>query len=484
MFDNYVICDDLPKKYGIGANKNKLVIDWKKTVGMNVDLCYRNDIYNVRIIRYENGILFIDYDGYVYEKGISYRNFLAGKFGGILKLNTKDFKINIGQLFKDDKRDLIITDREYKFNDRGYQRFNEKWYKYTCNKCSYEGWITENNLKAGNGCSACCDNPKVVVKELNSIWAKAPWMMDLGISEKDAKTHTPQSNDKIEVVCPDCGREKKIQIYNIYNYKSISCSCGDGKSYISKYILNVLTQLNINFQTEVKYEWNKYVNPKNNKLTQASIDFVIYHNNREIPIEADGSFHRKDNKMNGMTKEQVQYIDKQRDENCLKYLGEKTIRISDEGDIKENILNSKLAIEFDLNNVDWLKCEEFALKNIIKEVCSYWNNKRDEETITDLAKIYNLSEDAIRKYLKRGIPLGWCKYNPKEEYLKGVKKKGKNAKPIEVFKDGVSLGKYDSMISLSQVSLNEFGVFLNQKSISLVCIGKQKSYKGFIFKYL
>ena len=44
---------------------------------------------------------------------------------------TREFNVNIGEIFNDKKRDLTIIDREYRIdNNRGQ---NKKWYKYHCN---------------------------------------------------------------------------------------------------------------------------------------------------------------------------------------------------------------------------------------------------------------------------------------------------------------------------------------------------------------
>lgn len=417
------------------------------------------------------------------EYTVDCNSLLNGSLAKILGIRTNEFKYKIGKIFNDDKRDLIITDKEYRPREDN-NKLNWKWYKYTCNKCGWtEGWIKEANLKVGDGCSCCYG--RTAVSGINTIYDKAPWMCDLGVSKEDAKKYTPQSNKKIEVVCPDCGSRKKIELFVVYSCKSIGCTCGDGRSYICKYITSLLDQLRVCYNTEVKYDWNKYINPKNNKLTQASIDFVIYKDEREIPLEADGAFHRKDNSMRGATAEMQQYIDKQRDYNCLKHLGEETIRISDEGDIKENILNSKLAIEFDLNNIDWSKCEEFALKNIVKEVCEYWNHKENWETVTDLGKIFALDRHTISRYLKKGTKLGWVNYNSKEEVRKSVSKNGKsNSKSVEIFKDGISLGIFESCAELERQSEDLFGVKLLTSKIGSVCLGNRKHHKGFTFKYV
>lgn len=468
-----------------GRYKGK--INWREVVGRQLDLLYNGNIFVITVVKYDKLNLWVDYNGYIYSKGISTGSFINGGFGNILKLNTREFKINVGQVFKDEKRDLAITDREYRINKNGRK---QKYYKYTCNKCGYdEGWIEESDLITKRVGCACCAGV-IVVPEINSIYVKASWMMKW-ISEEDAKKYTKGSGKKVEIICPDCSRKKKKSLRDIYNNKSIGCFCSDKQSYISKYIISVLDQLKVKYDTEAKYDWNKYDNPLTNKKSQASIDFIVYKDEREIPLEADGAFHRSDNKMNGMTKEQVKNIDKQRDENCLKYLGEETIRISDEGDVKENILNSKLSEEFDLSKVDWNKCEEYAMSNLVKNVCNYWNNKQEWETTTDLCKVFNFDKSTIIDYLKRGTSLGWCDYNPKEELIKSGKRTGLKyvgscniPKPIEMFKDEQSLGVFESASHLSRISEDLLGVKLIRRGISNVCNGERKQYKGFTFKYI
>lgn len=462
---------------------------WAKNIGKEVEVMYKYTIYKFKIIEFtKERYLILEYDKKI-MKPIFSGSFRKCFIGSIIGVYNGDFKIEIGETFKDDKRDLVVTNREYRERKSKTKIINEKWYKYTCNKCGWtEGWIVENALlNLEQGCSCC--HSLTVVPEINSIKAKAPWMIALGVSEEDAVKYTPSSGEKIQVKCPDCEGVRDICISNIYIRKNIQCSCGDGQSYISKYIHNLLDQLSIKYDTEVKYNWNKYINPKNNKISQASIDFVIYEDNREIPLEADGKFHRSDNKMNGQTKEHSEYIDKQRDENCLKYLSEETIRISDEGDIKENILNSKLNELFDLSEIDWNKCEEFALKNIVKEVCEYWNQKEDWETTSDLARVFNLDKTSIIKYLKKGTKLGWCLYDGKEEMSKCASRiAGNNKKGVSVYKNEMLLGMFSSCSELERKSEELFGIKMISSEISSRLNpndkkGKyMKPYKGFTLK--
>jgi transposase len=159
-------------------------------------------------------------------------------------------------------------------------------------------------------------------------------------------------------------------------------------------------------------------------------------------------------------------------------------RKSELGWIKDNILNSELNNVFDLSNIDWLKCEEFALKNRVKEAC---NLKKEKYNLTakEIGKIMKLDRKTIIRYLKKGTKLGWCDYDPKAEIRKSNSKNGKmSGKPVEVFKDDISLGIFSSCSEIERQSEELFGIKLLKDSMYLICNEKQKlSYKGFKFRY-
>lgn len=452
-------------------------ISWEKSIGEYVPFIYDDISGSIEIIEYNKNkqLLTIKYNKDTLK--ISTANFKKCCIGRILKKYTNEFKYEIGESIKDDKRDLIITDKEYRVrtHTNGKSNINEKWYKYTCNKCGWtEGWIEENRLKRGSGC-ACCSGKTVT--SLNSILATDKWMTDLGVSEEDAKKYTSQSSRKIEVICPNCKRKKQIIIYNIYKHKSICCSCGDGTSYPEKILTNVLDQLEVEFITQLNKSTFKWCENKR-------YDFYIPKCN--IIIEVHGLQHyEKSNR--GKSLDEIIENDEIKKEGALKNGIEHYVvidcRYSDLNFIKNNILKSELSNIFDLSNIDWLKCEEFALKNIVKEVCDYWNNTGT--TSRDIGKIFKKSRTVINAYLKKGAKLGWCSYDAKEEMKRGASiRKDKNKKIVEVLKDKESLGIFSSIVELEKQSEELFGVKLIGSKISQVATGKSKSYKGFVFKYI
>lgn len=391
---------------------------------------------------------------------------------------SNEFKIEIGTIFKDNNRDLIITDKEYRTKERGKYIENRKWYKYKCNKCGYsDGWTIESSLlNLKTGCACCCPSPIVVVEGINNIPTTTPWMIKYFQGGYDeAKLYTKTSTSKIYFVCPDCNKikDKPMNISTLYYGRSIGCKyCGDNYSYPSKIMLSVLVQSGLKFETEYSPDWIK---PKR-------YDFFFETDFKYI-VEMDGKFHTVDNLMNGISAKENKKIDDYKDliakENNIE-----VIRInceeSDINYIKQNIINSKLKELIDLSCIDWIQCEKFALSNLCKEICNYKTNNPEKSTL-EISKAMKLCRATIIKYLKKGGKIGWCDYDPKEEMIKSGQAHGKK---VEMFKDGVSLGIFPSCNNIETRAMELFGVKMGRSAICSACNGIHKKYKGYVFKYV
>lgn len=499
-----VFLEELPRK----IYKGREFIDWKKCIGCNVKFIYEDIQGWIKIINYIEDIN----DKKHPKVKIKYKNnqciisttsFINGSLGKILHKITNEFKIEIGQVFKDRNRDIIITNRKLIEDKKGREW---KMYKYNCYKCRFDGgnhykngeyneelWVEESRILNGLGCQCCCKQSKIVVEGINDIPTTAPWLIEYfqgGYNE--AKLYSYGNSKNITPICPYCGRirNKEMAILNIYQTHSIGCSCGDGKSYISKFMFNVLEQLKeqkqiVEFEIENKYDWCEFYNPYKKKNCYGIYDFII--ENIKLIIETDGDFHRKDNIRNGQTKEESIWIDTIKDDLANKN-GYRVIRISDEENIKQNILESELIKVFDLYNIDWLKCEKFALSNLVKVACEYKRNNPDF-TVTDIGEIMNISRPTIRKYLKKGMKLGWCKYDEKEELIKNAcngaeRLKDFKSRSVEIFKNGQYLGIFKSVTELTNKSEELFGIKLTINGVARVARKERPHYKGFTFNYI
>lgn len=405
----------------------------------------------------------------------------------LLNKRTKDFKVEIGTVFKDDKRDLTIVGRKYITkkhppDKKGRVYIQDvKYYKCKCNKCGWDrNWIIESHLigEKHQGCSSCCN--RTAVLGINTIWDTDRWMCDLGVSEEDAKKHTKGSSKYIEVTCPDCRNKKKIKISAIYRAKSIGCVCGDGFSYPEKFMYNILKQLNIEFETQYSPQ---YLNKKRSDFYIPSLKLVI---------ETDGEINHRGGKLynkNNKTLPECIRIDDWKD-NQHKLNDIHTIRIncfkSNMNYIKQNILDSELITYLNFRDVDWVQADLYAIKsNKTKEICEYWKNKQEWETARNIGECFRINRTTVYEYLKKGTKLGWCFYNAEEELKKSGLKQGiANGKPVEIFKNGQSMGVFNSCGQLERESQRLFGIKLIQSMISMVCTGKRKQYKGFTFNYI
>lgn len=175
-------------------------ISWKKSVGKKVRILYNHTLYFINIVDYNKGNLTLKCNER--EMIVPSGNLRKCAIGGLLGEVTKDFKIEIGQSFKGDKRDITIIDREYREEKHGRSLVNSKYYKYKCNNCGNEDWMLESGIQKGNGCNTCCNPPRKIVLGINTVWDTDRWMCDLGVSEEDAKRYTRSSSQEVEVTCP------------------------------------------------------------------------------------------------------------------------------------------------------------------------------------------------------------------------------------------------------------------------------------------
>ena len=462
-------------------------ISWKNSVGHKVHFIYDDIEDNLEIINYISkiGKLTILYNNKTMD--ISPGHFTECCFGKILNRVTKEFKIEIGTTFKDEKRDITIIDREIRYDKNGHRW---KYYKYHCNIDGNEDWVREESLLNQKvGCNVCSGD-KVI--ETNCIWnTDRELCVMLGIPKEVAITATRGSNRHITFNCK-CGNPITIMPSNIIKNKSIGCKkCSDGKSYPEKFIFSALDQSKEYFIPEYQPEYLK--REENGKLSQKRNDFYLP--NLNIVIEADGGLGHEYGKVHGKsnkTLEEYINVDKWKEEQNLKH-GIKTIRIdcfeSNTEYIKNNILNSELTDYIDFSSVDWNKCNEYAIKSIVKEVCDWWNNKSEEESTLDCSKYFKLNRTTVINYLKKGTEIGWCNYNPKEESRKGNLKSGKilserNSKPILMYDKNMNfIGEYESSTWLSKHSEELFNVKLLQTKICDVCNNKRPHHRNYIFKY-
>jgi len=458
-----VFLDNLPK-----TNKG---IDWKKSVGCKLKFIYDEIEDFLTIKNYiksndaKHNKLLIKYNDMEYK--ISPDEFKAASLGRICGKISSDFKINIGDNIIDNTRNLTIIDRKYELrrNSNGYITKIKK-YKYHCNLCNSEKWDSESHILGGRSCA--CFRKSITLNGVNDIPTTAPWMIPYFQGGYDeAKLYTRQSSKRIIPKCPYCNRihDKSISITSLYNSNGFRCLCSDKISYAEKFMICFLNQISI------KFEYQKY---SKELFNQQNYYYDFYLPEYNYIIETHGEQHYRkscgffnDNKF-------IVYNDNSKKHLALNHNIDKYIIIdcqkSNLNWIKNSILKSDLKqfINNSNNNVDWDRCELYAMSNMVKEVCDF-KNEHTELTPLEISKFFPICRETITKYLHIGNKYGWCKYTG-------------NSKNIVVSKDNEIIGIYKSAKELSDLSENDFGVKFSEGYIRTVC-KKDKLYKGYKLEY-
>lgn len=436
-------------------------INWEKAIGCSVHFEYDDIKDTLRITDYQKSFVTFNYKNKEYK--LSAGSFTRCMFGKVFNMQTNEFKVEVLTKFNSNGRDLIITNREYRPNCNGV---NLKWYKYKCNKCGYnEGWIEESHLISKHGGCSCCAS-RTVVKGINDIATTDPNIVKYFNDISAAYTNTANSHKKVKVKCPDCGRirDKKMTISEIKRYNSINCSCRDGKSYPEKFMFNIFEQLNKPFvqqlsKSDINWCGNYY--------------YDFYNNIDNIIIETHGIQHYIETSFKISLKEQ-QEIDKIKRElalsNGISNYIELDCRYSDKDFIRDSVLNSELINYFNFDNIDWDEADRFATKNLVKEVCKYYEDNKNKTLKKDIASKFKISIDTLTKYLHKGDRLGWCTY---EKYNDKLKIKVVETNDI-----------FNSIRECCRIFDEKYNIKLNNGCISNVLRGKSKTHKGYHFEYV
>ena len=282
---------------------------------------------------------------------------------------------------------------------------------------------------------------------------------------------------KLKWECLDCNHIFERSM-NAITRGQVGCSiCGDNISYPNKFGRNLLNQLNNTYKLKyIKFEYSPdWIKPKR-------YDSYFEFNNKKYIIEMDRALgHGNKKTLDGTTPEESQAIDDYKDKKAKEH-NIKMIRIdcvkSDMKYIRDNILVSGLAQIFDLSNIDWLKCHEFACNNLVKETSKLWN--AGIKNSSEISVILNLGKRTVIRYLNECSKLGWCDYDANEiQKASGVRLGKSGAKPVvQLSLSGEYVQEYSSMVEAEK----QTGIII--MSISSCCRGKLKSAGGYQWMFL
>ena len=352
-----------------------------------------------------------------------------------------DYELNV-------KNGIILSPKDVSCKSVG---FNKKGYYFKC--LIYPEHASElksiQNFTYGQKGNLNCN-------KCNKISVTHNHLLKYLVNKEDAYKYSFGSNKKISMICPNCGYKKEMNLNDLINQGFGCIKCGDSVSFPEKFMFNVLEQLlGNNFKIQLSktiFNWcNNY-----------RYDFYI--DNINCIIETHGLQHYEGNF--GKTLEEIQQNDKIKEQlaksNSIKNYIIIDCRKSELEWIKNSIMESELPklLNFKEEDIDWLKCHEYACNSLVKVACNYWNN--GIKNIPDIMKIMKLGRKVIRKYLKQGTKLDWCDYDPKISL---------SNKKI-TYKKVICLTTNEVFDSISEAS-NKYNI--NNSCISQCCNKKAKS---------
>ena len=397
--------------------------------------------------------------------------------------------------YKDDgtlKRDLTIIDKKIvvekqnrKNYKHGYVMRQFKYYQYKCNVCGWDdGWAREDNLFFHhNGCS-CCGN-MTVVKGINDVATTHPHLVQYFKNKNDAFLYSAYSNKCPELMCPNCGHVKTGLSMDTLLRSGFGCNmCSDGISYPEKFVNAFLKQLNVEYKMQLSCTTHPWCD-------RYKYDFWFKLDEAEYIVEVHGEQHYRkrggwhDVKKNDAIKKELAYANGFNNGHYIII----DCRHSELEWIKSKICESALTQLFDLSAINWSLCHEIALKNLIKEVCVYWeSNTKDSPIATsEVAQRFNISASTVLKYLKHGDELGWCNYNASKCARAMARKRNPtNGRKVVVLNhEREVICVFNSFANAERVAFELLGIAIDAASLQYTCAKKKSHlYKGYYFWYL
>ncbi|AZV43620.1 hypothetical protein BAOM_3011 [Peribacillus asahii] len=435
------ICDECGKHIGeiayasLMANRNK---------GDGIDRCRKCAMLKNGINRKEN---------VPYEKSLDY----------FAKTNNKEYLL---EEFSD-KNDKKPENINYCTTDE---------YLWICNKCKSEFVMQPAYRSSGGNCPYCIGRK---VNHTNCLWTTHPEIAKL-LKNKERGYEVLSTHSKsLEILkCDKCGYESEKIINHIRKYGFVCPKCSDAVSYPEKFMASMLDQINIEHKKEKTFEWSKVNNSKKR------YDFYIPSLNCIVETHGkqhyDGGFEYHNG---GKTLEEERKNDLIKKElainNGIQHYIIIDCRESSIEYIKSNIMSSDLSVLLNLNEIDWLKCHEYACNSMVKAACDLWNE--GVKSTSEIKNKLSIGKGTALRYLKQGAELGWCDYDPKKVSSKArsingkINGKKKSKKVVQLSPKREFINEFESMEAAR--------IATNAKNIPAVCKGIFKSSGGFLWMY-
>ena len=303
--------------------------------------------------------------------------------------------------------------------------------KIYCKKCKHFYEQEFNFLKGSQGKCPICTN-KVAVKGFNTVKDVRPDLAKLFKNQEEAEQITIGSSKRVTLICPECGAEKTLHMYDFKKYGFKCNVCSDTISYPNKIIRSFLRY----YKNKVEeYDWEHSFPWSQNKI----YDGYFKKNGQGYVVEMQGEQHYQDAWQTLSEQENNDELkEKLAADNGLIYIAINCKKL-DSNLIKQYMNDSVLFELFKMTEEDWRVILEESEKNITKEICNYNNNVT--HIFKDICQEFHINKTTLRRYVKRGVEIGWVK----DYYGENGKAVRSFHKPVLIYKENVLLKRCSSI---------------------------------------
>lgn len=255
----------------------------------------------------------------------------------------------------------------------------------------------KNTKRKPTGCLKCAkrhqSERQAIPNECNMVSMIRPDLIKYFKNPDDANKFAINSNLSADMICPDCGYEKKRTVQALYKRGFCCPRCSDGKSVPEKMMREILNQLKIEYIQDSVTQWSE----------QYRYDFYIPSLNTIIETHGIQHYEHKIKKWEDV--ETVQKNDRLKYELAQRVGIQKYIVIECKKTTFDYLKNSfceSLSGIFDLSIIDWNKVESECNTSFMTKA---WSLYKDNLSANEIATSLKLELSTIYKYLSRGYKL-------------------------------------------------------------------------------
>lgn len=369
------------------------------------------------------------------------------------------FKYQIGTHIINARNDYVITGIFLKKDKYS----NRKFYNMHCNKCGWDGYISEHSIDENRSCQCC--SKEVIVSGINDIATTDKWAINYFVNKSDIFNYHNSSNSIVTMVCPICGQiYRNINIRNFFNnIHHLNCPCHKTyASYPERFIFNMLKMLKVDGIIPQA--------SRKNIIWADNFRYDFYILNKSCIIETHGIQHYSDSfqEISGRKYNQEQQNDYEKEilakQNGIQHYIILDCRKSTINQIKTSVMNSELPriLSFSEQDINWHECDKKSKSELLIDVCTTYM-KNITSTKLSLSQQFGLKPDTIRRYLIEGRKLSICDFD-----AYSIREKLSNHiinSVIFIYKNGVLIRVCTSVVDIHKKSLDIFGSVISERKI-------------------